>query len=271
MYSLAIHLVETLKRAGYELSPRSKVLDFGCGSGGLVYEFRDLGYDAYGFDIHDRVRYRTSDDRAFFGFVENPQTDTSNALISPGRFRIPFGDDTFDAIFSTSVIEHVMDLRTAAVELGRVTKPTGVTLHTYPRYWTLVEPHTYVPFGGAFQSWLYFYFWALLGVRNEFQGSFSAKQTADNNLHYVRTGLIYHKRRELHQLLGEGFSTVRDVSQAWLNAPKLWSPWKILTNAWRQPYPLRYIALHIPLEAVMTANKRSTDALCTTSGTATAG
>jgi cyclopropane fatty-acyl-phospholipid synthase-like methyltransferase len=40
-----------LKEKGFDITPDSKILDFGCGAGKEVYQFRKMGYKAYGCDI----------------------------------------------------------------------------------------------------------------------------------------------------------------------------------------------------------------------------
>lgn len=254
-YSLADHLLRTLRDAGHPLQEGARILDFGCGEGGLVYEFRDKGWDAYGFDIHDRVAYRNEDDRRLFGFCSTGETDTSCYLLTEA-FRIPFADDTFDLIVSTSVIEHVMDLPFVVRELARVSAPAGVNLHTYPNKWRIIEPHTYVPLGGAFQTPFWVYLCALCGVRNEFQTTCNAKQTAENNLRYMRTGLKYHTRAELHGILARDFAEVRDVTAEWNGSTRPPSFWRLAWQARRQRYPLRYISVRVPLRAVLTVGKK---------------
>lgn len=43
--------VNTLKDLNFTLSDHATVLDFGCGSGAQVKEYRRLGYEAFGCDL----------------------------------------------------------------------------------------------------------------------------------------------------------------------------------------------------------------------------
>ena len=43
--------IKILEELGYDLKPESMVLDFGCGEGKAVHEWRDHGYQAFGCDI----------------------------------------------------------------------------------------------------------------------------------------------------------------------------------------------------------------------------
>jgi len=47
---------------GIFLDRDSRILDFGSGSGKTVYEYRDAGFDAYGFDITSTVELRQPGD-----------------------------------------------------------------------------------------------------------------------------------------------------------------------------------------------------------------
>lgn len=214
-YNLADHTLVVFALLGRWCDQKTKFLDFGCGEGRLVYDLRDRGIDAYGFDIHDRVVYRHPDDRRFFGFVNNPQTDTSNALVDDKTFHIPFPDETFDVVYSTSVLEHVMDMRQTMKEISRVVKTDGFTFHVYPPKSIFIEPHMYVPFGSRFQSWWYFYFWSLLGIRNEHQYHLkSASEVADYNVTYCNTGLKYLSNGQLLGCCREFFETARLADDA---------------------------------------------------------
>lgn len=208
----------------------TKILDFGCGEGGLVYALRDRGYDAHGFDLHERVKYRNPEDRQYFGFAVPRSNDTSNSTFSESNYRIPFPDNHFDLVFSSSVLEHVMDLDPTWREIARITKSTGIALHAYPVKGVVIEPHIYVPFASRFHSWAYFYFWALLGIRNEFQVTFNARQTADSNARYLNTGLKYYSNRELRRIGRKYYDEVIFVGDKYYYKRSLLST---LINYWR--------------------------------------
>jgi predicted SAM-dependent methyltransferase len=54
--------------------------------------------------------------------------------------RIPFGDDSFDVVFSSNVLEHIPHVDAFQQEIHRVLKPGGVAVHIVPssswRWWT---------------------------------------------------------------------------------------------------------------------------------------
>jgi SAM-dependent methyltransferase len=255
-YSLANHLLATLERAGAPVRQGARVLDFGCGEGALVYEFRDKGFEAYGFDQHVRAKLRSEEDRAYFGFSGNGADDTSNQIMTE-TYRIPFPDGFFDLVVSTSVIEHVIDLPRVNAEIARVTAPSGCALHTYPSILTPVEPHTMLPLGGLIRSRLWVRLWATLGVRNEFYEGWKAGVVSDAYSTYYKTGLFYHTRAGLHRIMRQNFTAVTDVSAEWYGPSPKWNFWKTLVRAARQRFPLRHIALHTPLHAVLAKHQNS--------------
>src|SRR5262245_3274993 len=127
----ALNLLLFLARLHIYGGAGTKILDFGCGEGRLVYRLRELGIDAYGFDIHERVKYRNDDDRRYFGFSRGLTSDTSDTRVETD-YSIPFPDGTFDLVYSSNVLEHVMELDPVFRECARVLKPDGLAVHVYP-------------------------------------------------------------------------------------------------------------------------------------------
>ena len=188
-----------LQESGIQLRPESMILDFGCGSGRHTYEHLDCGYqNVFGYDIQNYVQLRDPSDIARFRF------DTETTIT-----HIPFPDDHFDFVFSTSVFEHVIEPERALHEIYRVLKPGGVSLHNFPSKWRPIEPHIYVPFGAAFKSYGYYFFWALLGIRNEYQKGKSASDVARINQNYAKTGLNYPSNREIDRMFSKCFDSFR--------------------------------------------------------------
>src|SRR5712692_803886 len=140
------------KELGRDITSESTILDFGCGEGEMVYQWRNLGFNAFGVDIKLTMQ------DAFLRLIPNE-----------GKYRIPFEDETFDFIFSNQVLEHVKNLPNALSEMYRVLKAGGFSLHFFPPRLKPIEPHILVPFAGVFQAYPWLLFWSLLGVRNSFQ------------------------------------------------------------------------------------------------------
>lgn len=197
-----------LMLGGYELTRESKILDFGCGAGATVYAFRDEGFDARGFDIHDYLKLRIPEDRQFFDIAAAATNDKANYTVDWDDFRLPYPDETFDFIFSVTVMEHVQNHDAVLRELHRVTKHNGVNIHYFPPKWSLLEQHIFVPFGGAISHPAWYRLWATLGIRNQDQRQRGAdvKETVALNVNYAATGLNYLPNSELHAIARRYFA-----------------------------------------------------------------
>lgn len=254
-YNLADNLLAAFAGAGYWPTPGDKILDFGCGTGGLVYALRDLGFDAYGFDIYDRVDYRKPDDSCYFGFSQKGMSATSDTRIDVETFRAPFSDNSFDIVISTSVLEHVMNLPSMITEVARLLNEKGFAYHLYPNKNVFIEPHMYIPFGSRIQSRWYFYLWALLGIRNDFQEEMSVKDVVESNLIYTKTGLRYYTRKELFETCAQHFGLVRFVDDVYYPGIKRSVFWRNRWNSLKDPYPLRALSRTLKMGSLLTASK----------------
>lgn len=259
-YDVADNLLVAFAGCGYLLTPETRILDLGCGAGGLVYRFRDLGYEAYGFDIHDRVEYRDPLDRKFFGFIENPSSDTSNTVFDTRLFRIPFDDNSFDVVLSTSVLEHVMNLDLLMLETARVLRHGGFAYHLYPNTSVFVEPHVYIPFASRNHARWYLYLWALLGVRNEFQRDLTPSQAAEANVRFFREGLRYYSRAELAAVASRHFGVVRFVDDLYYPGIKdsvfRWNIWEAALAPGTLSERLKAMSQSLKMGSLLTEDKR---------------
>ena len=176
-------------------------MDFGCGSGKMVKELCDLGYQAFGCG----TRFDAVDD-----------TDTE-AMMKQGilrtidlkSYRLPFEDNTFDFIFSHSVFEHVQNYSESISEIARVLKPDGFCLHYFPSRYRPIESHTFVPLASIIQSHSWLYFWTILGIRNEFTDTLKAKETAIKFYDYLKNETNYSTIKQLVEQFGMQFKNVR--------------------------------------------------------------
>ena len=172
---------------GRPLSPSARVLDFGCGDGEMVRGLAGAGMDAHGCDFAQMV----GDDQRLEP-IEDP-------------YRLPYPDDTFDAIVSMQVFEHVQDYDVALRELRRVLRPGCPSLHIFPPRYTPIEPHLYVPLATVIQCRPWLRLWAALGVRNRFQQGKTALEVMELNHRYLREQTNYLPRRELMRRVRQVF------------------------------------------------------------------
>lgn len=177
------------KELGFDFSPASVIMDFGCGSGNRVHELRQFGYQAFGCDLK---------------FKNDKNIDTGSMerkgivrLIDKKHYALPFKDNTFDLVFSDQVFEHVQDYPQAVSELARVLKPDGMCLHIFPSRYAPIEPHVYVPLASIIQSYWWLYCWALIGIRNEEQRGAAAGETAKENFNYLKNNTNYLSRKAI--------------------------------------------------------------------------
>jgi SAM-dependent methyltransferase len=91
------------------IMPGKPVLEVGAGPKNATSKFLASLAEVHGVDVSDEVR-------------DNPYL-ASSAVITDGRY--PFADETFGAVISNYVVEHVADPRTHLAEIARVLVPGG--------------------------------------------------------------------------------------------------------------------------------------------------
>jgi ubiquinone/menaquinone biosynthesis C-methylase UbiE len=109
-----------LDLVGARVPPPAKVLDVGCGSGETAAKLMRLGYSAWGVDIAEPM-------------IETARTRWGAEWFQVADIeRLPFDDNTFDAIVCLGVIEYQHEDEPTLRELRRVLKPGGLAIISTP-------------------------------------------------------------------------------------------------------------------------------------------
>jgi SAM-dependent methyltransferase len=112
-------VIPLLPQGGY-------VLDIGAGTGWQAACLSQAGFRVQAIDIPGSC----------------PNGERLREITEYDGAHIPFPDHTFDAVFSSNVLEHVPHVREYQSEIRRVVKPGGVVIHIVPssvwRIWTTV-------------------------------------------------------------------------------------------------------------------------------------
>jgi len=106
---------------------RSRLLDAGCGRGYFAFAFAGAGVG----EVHGA-------DRDLLGEVAATEIDAMRSALAGGRqvelvqrdlAVLDYPDGSFDVVFSSTVVEHLVELDRVFRELHRVTAPQGVAYH----------------------------------------------------------------------------------------------------------------------------------------------
>jgi len=98
-----------------------RILDLGCGAGRFTAALHRHGYDALGLDIAEGA----------IGAARQRYPDVRFDVLRPDG-AIPAEDHSFAAVWSTEVIEHVLDVSRFLSEIRRVLRPGGIVVLTTP-------------------------------------------------------------------------------------------------------------------------------------------
>lgn len=110
-----------------------KVLDIGCGKGGVVVACANKGADVFGIDPDKNEVEIAKLRNQFYGL--------NSVILEGSAENIPFPDNYFDLTLATSVLEHVKNLDKVIEEMVRVTKKDGFCCTTTPNPFFPREGH----------------------------------------------------------------------------------------------------------------------------------
>jgi 2-polyprenyl-6-hydroxyphenyl methylase/3-demethylubiquinone-9 3-methyltransferase len=101
------------------IPPHSRILDFGCGNGSMLARFREMGFNLHGVDASTSGIEQA---RRHYGSIAFHLADLTSSLppTLPAQ--------SFDAVISTEVIEHVFEPRCFVRNAFDLLKPGGQCL-----------------------------------------------------------------------------------------------------------------------------------------------
>jgi SAM-dependent methyltransferase len=185
-------------------SPPLRVLDFGCGIGEWVARARGCGHDAWGADAYPD---RWLDSRGAIVTEARPYV----LPIEDGH--IPFGNDTFDAIVSNQVFEHIQPHLVCGSlrEIKRVLKPGGLFLAMFPTRDIWFEGHVGIYFVHRLCRWpslqlSYLKICHALGF-GYYRGKSTTEWASSHQADFIDGNIVYHSLGEINshwsQVFGE--------------------------------------------------------------------
>lgn len=125
---LAKYLFDT-----FDMQKNQTMLEIGCGRGEMLLNFKNLGLEVQGIDLSPEA--------------PNFQKDISIIVGNVEEEKLPFNDNSFDIIYSKSVLEHFYYPEKYMKEAYRVLKPNGIILTLVPdwesNYKTYFDDYTH--------------------------------------------------------------------------------------------------------------------------------
>jgi len=193
-YKLLIVLIDELK-----ISPKIKMLDIGCGNGDLTHFINSQNINCLGIDVEFKKGDHKDEliKKNLIKLVDSSGKDRKEILELNNRYFWPCETESIQFAFSSSVIEHIINLKEFASENARILNLGGYSAHYFPSRLCLFEAHTGIPFGALFINKKYYQFATKLGFCKK---KFSDWRDAFN---YMQISTNYMKHKNLIDIFEE--------------------------------------------------------------------
>lgn len=110
-----------------------RILDIGCGRGGLSVALRRQGIDVFPLDLRKRNCRITN--------LRGQRYGLPPKSVNGRGEEVPFGDDSFDLVFCLEILEHVQNHVKVLKEVRRVLRPGGSSYVTIINKYGYKDPH----------------------------------------------------------------------------------------------------------------------------------
>ena len=107
------------------LPSNAQMLDIGCNTGPMLIPLRERGYDIVGIDIS------TDDVQQAERYLSDLHLPAGRLSVADGT-RLPFRDQSFDAILLVDILEHTDTPDRIVAETRRLLRPGGIAIATVP-------------------------------------------------------------------------------------------------------------------------------------------
>jgi SAM-dependent methyltransferase len=116
------------------IQPGTRLLDLGSGAGRHAFEAARRGAEVIALDLDHSELKRVAATAAAMAEAGELQVPASIMSSVGDATRMPFGDDTFDIVIASEVMEHIPADQIAIGEVTRVLRPGGVAAVTVPAW-----------------------------------------------------------------------------------------------------------------------------------------
>ncbi|UGT64528.1 class I SAM-dependent methyltransferase [Nocardia asteroides] len=116
------------------VGPGVRVIDVGCGAGRHSFEAYRRGAEVIAFDQDAPELDKVETMFGAMAAAGEAPPGASAKTVQGDALALPYGDDTFDVVLASEILEHVPADEAAIAELVRVLRPGGQLVVTVPRW-----------------------------------------------------------------------------------------------------------------------------------------